>query len=66
MDKTSAPPRPIQQGINRLAHCRALMYEIQARLRIREEIRGLVSSGMSHGDALEYLYENPPILDPNY
>lgn len=63
---TTATPKPVQQEINRLARCRATLYEIQARMMMREVIRKLVASGMSHEEALQKIYDNPPIVDPNY
>ena len=59
-------PKPIQREINQLAHARALIYESQVRMHIRQQIREMKNSGISYEDAIQKLYENPPFVDPGY
>lgn len=66
---TAAPnelPAEIGQALNQLARCRSLLYEAEARSRIRTEIDELLAQGMSPADALEHLRANPPVLSPNF
>lgn len=62
----NSEPKPVRSEINRLAHARALIYETQVRMHMRQQIRELTSSGISYEEALQKLYDSPPFVDPGY
>lgn len=59
-------PKLIQQEINQMAHARALIYETQVRMHMRQKIRELKNSGISYEEAIQQLYDSPPFVDPGY
>lgn len=59
-------PKDVRRVLNHLAHCRALSYYSQCRLRIQHEIDELLAQGLTAEQALEKLRTDPPLVDPGY
>ena len=59
-------PKPIQRALNQIAHSRALVRQVEERMRLSREIDALLAEGLTPAEALERLRTNPPFGDPQY
>lgn len=59
-------PKPIQRALNQIAHSRALLHQMEERMRLSREIDRLLAEGLTPAEALEKLRTDPPFVDPRY
>jgi len=59
-------PAPLGQALNQVARCRAILYEAEARTRIRTEIDELLAQGLTSEEVLRRIREHALVPDPQY
>lgn len=59
-------PKPIQRALNQIAHSRALLHQVEERMRLSREIEALLAQGLTPAEVLERLRADPPFTDPQY
>ena len=45
-------PKPIQRALNQIAHSRALLHQVEERMRLSREIEALLAQGLTPAEAL--------------
>lgn len=66
MNSNKHLPKPIRQALNQIAHSRAMLHQMEERMRMSREIDALLAEGLTPAEALERLRNDPPFVDPDY